>query len=58
LSKRMMKEMNEESAEQTRRSAENDSKKCARFKLDIASWLVLIKLIRVRSEFWSIQTCL
>ncbi len=32
-----MKEMNEESAEQTKRSAENDSKKCARFKLDIAS---------------------
>ncbi len=53
----MMKEMNEESAEQTRRSAENDSKECARFKLDIASWLALIKLIRVRSELWLIQTC-
>jgi len=45
-----MKEMNEESAEQTKRSAENDSKKCARFKLDIASRLALIKLIKVRSE--------
>ncbi len=32
-----MKEMNEESAEQTKRSAENDLKRCARFKLDIAS---------------------
>jgi len=32
-----MKEMNEESAEQTRRSAEDDSKRCARFKLGIAS---------------------
>ncbi len=32
-----MKEVNEESAEQTKRSAENDLKKCARFKLDIAS---------------------
>ncbi len=32
----MMKEVNEESAEQTRRSVENDSKKCARFKLNIA----------------------
>jgi len=32
-----MKEMNEESAEQTRRSAEDDLKRCARFKLDIAS---------------------
>ncbi len=53
----MMKEMNEESAEQTRRSAENDLKRCARFKLDIALWLALIKLIRVRSELWSIQTC-
>ncbi len=53
----MMKEMNEESAEQMKRSAENDSKKCTRFKLDIASWLALIKLIRVRSELWSIQTC-
>ncbi len=50
----MMKEVNEESAEQTKRSAENDLKKCARFKLDIASWLALIKLIRVRSELWSI----
>ncbi len=29
--------MNEESAEQTKRSAENDLKRCARFKLDIAS---------------------
>jgi len=32
-----MKEMNEESAEQTKRSTENDSKRCARFKLSIAS---------------------
>ncbi len=53
----MMKEMNEESAEQTKRSAENDSKRCARFKLDIASWLALIKLIRIRSELWLIQAC-
>ncbi len=53
----MMKEVNEESAEQTRRSAENDSKRCARFKLGITSWLALIKLIRVRSELWLIQAC-
>ncbi len=53
----MMKEMNEESAEQTRRSAEDDSKKCARFKLGITSWLALIKLIRIKSELWSIQAC-
>ncbi len=53
----MMKEMNEESAEQMKKSAENDLKKCARFKLDIASWLALIKLIRVKSELWLIQTC-
>ncbi len=53
----MMKEVNEESVKQTRRSAENDSKRCARFKLDIASWLALIKLIKVRSELWLIQTC-
>jgi len=33
----MMKKMNEESAEQMRRNAENDLKRCARFKLDIAS---------------------
>jgi len=46
----MMKGVNEESAEQTERSAENGSKECARFKLGIASWLALIKLIRVRSE--------
>jgi len=45
-----MKEVNEESAEQTRRSVENDSKRCARFKLGIASRLALIKLIRIRSE--------
>ena len=32
-----MKKMNEESAKQTRRSAENDLKRCARFKLNIAS---------------------
>ncbi len=53
----MMKEMNEESAEQMKRSAKNDSKRCARFKLDITSWLALIKLIKVRSELWSIQAC-
>ncbi len=53
----MMKEMNEESAEQTKRSAENDLKECARFKLDIASWSVLIKLIRIKSELWLIETC-
>ncbi len=54
----MMKEMNEESAEQMKRSAENDSKRCARFKLGIASWLALIKLIRIKSELWLIQACL
>jgi len=37
LSKRMIKEMNEESAEQMKRSDENDLKRCARFKLDITS---------------------
>ncbi len=56
----MMKEMNEESAEQRKevlRMTWRIQQKCARFKLDIASWLVLIKLIRIRSEFWLIQTC-
>ena len=56
----MMKEMNEESAEQREevlRMTRRVQQKCARFKLDIASWLALIKLIRVRSELWLIQTC-
>ena len=56
----MMKEMNEESAEQWKevlRMTRRVQQKCARFKLNIASWLALIKLIRVRSELWSIQTC-
>ncbi len=56
----MMKEMNEESAEQWKevlRMTQRVQQKCARFKLDIASWLVLIKLIRFRSELWLIQTC-
>ncbi len=57
----MMKEMNEESAEQREevlRMTWRVQQRCARFKLGIASWLVLIKLIRVRSKLWSIQTCL
>jgi len=37
LPKRMMKGMNEESAEQTGRSAGDGPKGCARFKLGIAS---------------------
>ncbi len=56
----MMKEMNEESAEQREevlRMTRRVQQRCARFKLGIASWLALIKLIRVKSEFWSIQTC-
>ncbi len=56
----MMKEMNEESAEQREevlRMTWRVQQKCARFKLDITSWLALIKLIRVRSELWLIQTC-
>ncbi len=56
----MMKEMNEESAEQRKevlRMTWRVQQRCARFKLDIASWLALIKLIKVRSEFWSILTC-
>ncbi len=40
-----------------KRSAENDLKRCARFKLNIASWLALIKLIKVKSELWLYQTC-
>ncbi len=49
----MMKEINEESAEQREevlRMTQRIQQKCARFKLDIASWLVLIKLIRIRSK--------
>ncbi len=56
----MMKEMNEESAEQREevlRMTWRIQQKCARFKLNIASWLALIKLIRIRSELWLIQTC-
>ncbi len=56
----MMKEMNEESAEQWEkvlRMTRRVQQKCARFKLGITSWLALIKLIRIRSEFWLIQTC-
>ncbi len=56
----MMKEINEESAEQREevlRMTWRIQQKCARFKLDIASWLALIKLIKVKSEFWLIQTC-
>ena len=56
----MMKEVNEESAEQREevlRMTRRVQQRCARFKLDIASWLALIKLIRIRSEFWLIQTC-
>ncbi len=56
----MMKEVNEESAEQWEevlRITRRVQQRCARFKLDIASWLALIKLIRIRSEFWLIQTC-
>ncbi len=55
-----MKEMNEESAKQQEkvlRMTWRVQQKCARFKLDIASWLTLIKLIRVRSELWLIQIC-
>ncbi len=57
----MMKEVNEESAEQRKevlKMTQRVQQKCARFKLDIASWLALIKLIRIKSELWSIQTCL
>ncbi len=57
----MMKEMNEESAEQREevlRMTQRIQQRCARFKLNIASWLTLIKLIKVRSELWLIQTCL
>ncbi len=56
----MMKEMNEESAEQREevlRMTRRIQQRCARFKLNIASWLALIKLIRIKSEFWLIQTC-
>ncbi len=56
----MMKEVNEESAEQQEevlRMTQRVQQKCARFKLDIASWFALIKLIRIRSELWLIQTC-
>ncbi len=56
----MMKEVNEKSAEQRKevlRMTQRVQQKCARFKLGIASWLALIKLIKVRSEFWLIQTC-
>ncbi len=56
----MMKEINEESVEQQEevlRMTWRVQQRCARFKLSIASWLALIKLIRVRSELWSIQTC-
>ncbi len=56
----MMKEMNEESAQQQEevlRMTWRIQQRCARFKLNIASWLALIKLIKVRSEFWLIQTC-
>ncbi len=56
----MMKEMNEESAEQRKkvlRMTWRIQQRCAKFKLDIASWLALIKLIRIKSEFWLIQTC-
>ncbi len=56
----MIKEMNEESAEQREevlRMTRRVQQRCARFKLDIASWLALIKLIRIKSELWSIQTC-
>ncbi len=57
----MMKEMNEESAEQWKkvlRMTWRVQQKCARFKLSITSWLALIKLIRVKSELWLIQTYL
>ena len=57
----MMKEINEESAEQWKevlRMTWRVQQKCARFKLGIASWFTLIKLIRFRSELWLIQTCL
>ncbi len=57
LPKRVMKGVNEESAEQTGRSAGDGPKGCARSKLGIASWLALIKLIRVRSEPWPVQAC-
>ncbi len=56
----MMKEVNEESAvqrEEVLRMTWRIQQKCARFKLNIASWFALIKLIRVRSELWLIQTC-
>ncbi len=57
----MMKEVNEESAEQREevlKMTRRVQQRCTRFKLDIASWLALIKLIRIRSELWLIQTCL
>ncbi len=56
----MMKEVNEESAEQWEevlRMTWRVQQRCARFKLNIVSWLALIKLIKVRSELWLIQTC-
>jgi len=55
-----MKEVNEESAEQREevlRMTWKVQQRCARFKLDITSWLALIKLIKVRSELWLIQAC-
>ena len=60
LPKRMMKGMNEESAEQREEvlgMARRVQQGCARFKLGIASWLALIKLIRVRSGPWPVQAC-
>ncbi len=56
----MMKEVNEESVEQREevlRMTRRVQQRCARFKLDITSWLALIKLIKVKSELWLIQTC-
>ncbi len=56
----MMKEVNEESVEQREevlRMTWRVQQRCARFKLDITSWLALIKLIKVKSELWLIQTC-
>ncbi len=56
----MMKEVNEESAEQREevlRMTWRVQQRCARFKLNIVSWHALIKLIKVRSELWLIQTC-
>ena len=56
----MMKEVNEESVEQREevlRMTRRVQQRSARFKLDITSWLALIKLIKVKSELWLIQTC-